>query len=308
MLTAFITHTDCLKHDMGQGHPECPDRLWAINDHLLRKGLMELMLQYDAPEVRKEQLLHAHDALYLAELEAASPEQGYAHVDPDTSMNPHTLQAARRSAGAGVLAVDLVLEGKASSAFCAVRPPGHHAERNAAMGFCFYNNIAVAALHALSTGEVSKVAVIDFDVHHGNGTENILAGDERVLMVSTFEKNLYPFSGDTPLGPNMCNVGLPPRSNGEALRAAVTEHWIPALEAFKPEILFISAGFDAHREDDMSNLRWTDADYGWVSSQLVAFANKHCKGRIVSMLEGGYETGALGRAVAAHVAALIGAD
>ena len=308
MLSAYITHSDCARHAMGPDHPECPERLGAINDHLLVKGLLDCMVPVDAPLATEEQLGRAHASLYVRELFAASPTEGLHPVDPDTHMNPHTLQAALRAAGAAVKATDMVVAGEAPTAFCCVRPPGHHAEREAAMGFCFFNNVAVGIRHALDVHGLQRVALIDFDVHHGNGSEDIFRGDERVLMCSIFEKGLYPFNGESATGPNMVNVGLPSRSGSDAFRAAVTEHWIPALDAFAPEMIYISAGFDAHREDDMGNLGLVEADYAWVTRQLMAVAQRHCRGRVISCLEGGYVLSPLARSVAAHVRVLIGAD
>jgi acetoin utilization deacetylase AcuC-like enzyme len=223
-------------------------------------------------------------------------------------MNPYTALAALRSAGALVQATDLVLEGKVTSAFCSVRPPGHHAERNAAMGFCFFNNVAVGIMHALQAHGLKRVALIDFDVHHGNGSEDILRDEPRVLMCSIFETGLYPFSGENSTAKNMVNVGLPARSGSDKFREAVTSQWLPALEAFQPELIYISAGFDGHREDDMGNLGLVEADYEWVTRQLMNMANRHCKGRMISCLEGGYVLSPLARSTAAHVKVLIGAD
>jgi acetoin utilization deacetylase AcuC-like enzyme len=308
MLPAYITHADCARHEMGPHHPECPDRLGAINDLLLVKGLLDYMHPCDAPLATTEQLSHAHSSLYVAELMDASPTEGYHRVDPDTEMNPFTVRAALRAAGAVVHATDLVVAGDAPTAFCCVRPPGHHAERGAAMGFCFFNNIAVGIRHALTTHGIQRVALIDFDVHHGNGSEDIFRGDERVLMCSIFEQGIYPFSGENATGTNMVNVGLPSRSGSEKFRDAVTTHWMPALDAFAPELIYISAGFDGHREDDMGNLGLVEADYEWVTQQLMAVARRHCKGRVISCLEGGYVLSPLARSVAAHVKVLIGAD
>lgn len=308
MLSAFISHADCARHDMGAHHPECPERLGAINDHLLVKGLLDYMVPYDAPLATEEQLGRAHASLYVKEIFDAAPTEGLRAVDPDTNMCPHTLQAALRAAGAAVQATDLVLAGEAPTAFCNIRPPGHHAERSAAMGFCFFNNVAVGIRHALDVHHLERVALIDFDVHHGNGSEDIFRGDERVLMCSIFEKGLYPFNGENATGPNMVNVGLPSRSGSDAFRAAVMEHWLPALEAFRPQLVYISAGFDAHREDDMGNLGLVEADYAWVTQQLMKVAEKHCHGRVISCLEGGYVLSPLARSVAAHVRVLIGAD
>ncbi len=307
MPCAWITHRDCLLHEMGEGHPECPERLDAISDHLLAQGLMSLLIPYDAPPATVEQLERAHTARHVAEILASAPESGYVHVDPDTAMNPHTVQAALRSAGAAVLATDLVLKGEVRSAFCAVRPPGHHAERDAPMGFCFFNNVAVGIRHALDAHGLERVALVDFDVHHGNGSEDILASDPRVLMVSTFQRGLYPFQGDEPKGLNMVNVGLAAGATGEQLRAAVQDYWLPALEAFQPQLLYISAGFDAHQADDMAGLRWVESDYAWVTAELVRAAHAYCGGRVISMLEGGYHLHALARSVAAHVRELVSA-
>ena len=308
MLSAFISHPDCARHEMGPHHPECPERLGAIQDMLLLRGLLDYMNTYDAPLATKAQLGRAHASNYVNELIEAAPKEGYHKVDPDTDMNPFTIPAALRAAGAAVQATDLVLSGQVPTAFCNVRPPGHHAERSAAMGFCFFNNVAVGIRHALDVHGLQRVALIDFDVHHGNGSEDIFRGDDRVLMCSIFEKGLYPNTGDTATGPNMCNVGLPARSGSEAFRDAVSTRWIPALDAFAPQLIYISAGFDAHREDDMGNLGLLDADYAWVTRQLMAVANRHCQGRVISCLEGGYVLNPLARSVAEHVKVLIGAD
>jgi acetoin utilization deacetylase AcuC-like enzyme len=307
MPCAWITHRDCLLHEMGPDHPECPERLDAISDHLLAQGLMSLLIPYDAPQATVEQLERAHTAHHVMEMLAAAPAEGYVHVDPDTAMNPHTINAALRSAGAAVLATDLVLKGEVRSAFCAVRPPGHHATRDAPMGFCFFNNAAVGIRHALDVRGLERVALIDIDVHHGNGSEDILASDPRVLMCSTFQRGLYPFQGEEPKGLNMVNVPLAAGATGEQLRAAVQEYWLPAIDAFCPQLVVVSAGFDAHQADDMANLRFVEGDYAWVTREIVHAAHRHCGGRVVSLLEGGYHLQALARSVAAHVKELIGA-
>ncbi|NBW01647.1 MAG: histone deacetylase family protein [Betaproteobacteria bacterium] len=306
-MTAYYTHPTFLAHEMGPAHPECPQRLAAIHDHLTRKGLMALLDVREPTEVSDAAILRAHSVEHLDRLVAASPtDRPYQGLDPDTTMNHHTLRASYLAAGAVVGAVDAVLTERQRNAFCAVRPPGHHAERNTPMGFCFLNNIAIAAHHALAEYELKRILIVDFDVHHGNGTEEIFADDDRVLMVSTFEHALYPFSGDIPLGNNMVNVPLAAYSDGQAMRRAVTEHWLPAIERFRPELVLISAGFDAHREDDLSHLMWSDLDYAWISQQLVQIATQHCNGRIVSSLEGGYAIQALARSVGHHVDALLG--
>lgn len=308
MLGAYITHTDCLLHEMGRGHPECPERLGAISDMLFTKGLMDYLAGYEAPLASPEVIARAHEMHYVREVLASAPEQGYVQLDPDTAMNPHTAHAALRAAGAVVLATELVLNGDYPVAFCNVRPPGHHAKRAEAMGFCFFNNVAVGARHALDHFGLERVAVIDFDVHHGNGTEDIFFDDPRVLMCSSFESGLYPFCGEDPLGPNMVNIGLPSRSRGDALKEAVNTHWVPALEAFEPQLIYISAGFDGHYEDDMGNLGLLERDYEWVTRQIMGVAQRHASGRVISCLEGGYNLSALARSVSAHVRVLIGAD
>jgi acetoin utilization deacetylase AcuC-like enzyme len=291
---------------MGSHHPECPARLAAIEDQLIASGLMDHLEHAEAPKASAEQLERVHDAAYLDAIEAASPSNGWVQLDPDTAMNAHTLDAAWRAAGAGVLAVDRVIGGAAANAFCSVRPPGHHALRGRAMGFCVINSIAVAAAHALDHHGLERVAIVDFDVHHGNGTEAIFTGDDRVLMVSTFQHPFYPYSGTEGRSERMVNIPLPAYSDGKAFRAAVEQHWIPALDAFKPQMIFISAGFDAHREDDLAMLKFVEADYAWVTGKLMTVAQQHAQGRIVSMLEGGYSLSALGRSVAVHLKALAG--
>lgn len=267
---------------------------------------MPLLDLREPSEVSDASILRVHSNEHLDFLASAVPkERPYTGIDPDTSMNVHTLHAAYLACGAVTQAVDLVLSGQARNAFCAVRPPGHHAERSTVMGFCFFNNIAVAAAHALEVHGLKRIVIIDFDVHHGNGTETIFAGDDRVMMVSTFEQAIYPFTGDIALGSNMLNVPLQAYSDGSAMREAVQYQWLPAIEKFQPELILVSAGFDAHKEDDMSHLLWNDSDYAWISQQLVAVAAKTCNGRIVSSLEGGYAIDALARSVGHHVDALL---
>ncbi|HEY1091919.1 MAG TPA: histone deacetylase family protein [Burkholderiaceae bacterium] len=310
MSTAYFSHPDCQRHSMGAEHPECPQRLAAIEDWLIAHAMDAALQRIDAPLAEMAALERAHTARHVIEtvtlLQALEASGGTAQFDPDTSANAHTLQAALRAAGAAVAATDAVLAGRADNAFCAVRPPGHHATRDAAMGFCFFNNVAVAARHALDVHGLRRVAIVDFDVHHGNGTEDIVAGDERVLMVSLFQQGLYPFSGDEPRGTNMLNVGVPAYTRGPEIREIVDGLWLPALERFKPEMIFVSAGFDAHREDELGQLGLVEADYEWLTLQLKAVAARHCKGRIVSCLEGGYNLGALARSVGAHLRVLAG--
>ena len=304
--TAFISHRDCHLHDMGSFHPESPARLSAISDHMIAQGLDHYFVFYDAPLATFEQLLRVHSASHLERLKRNSPTSGIVHLDPDTAMNPYTWQAALRSAGAGISAVDLVMKGEVQNAFCAIRPPGHHAERTNPMGFCFFNNIAVAAAHALTAHGLSRVAIIDFDVHHGNGTEDCFKDNDQVLMVSMFQHPFYPYSGAEKPAPNMLNVPMPRGTGSEEFRQMVTELWLPRLRAFKPEMILISAGFDAHHEDDLGGMKLHEKDYTWMTEQLKQVAEETAKGRIVSMLEGGYVLSALARCVGAHIKVLAG--
>jgi acetoin utilization deacetylase AcuC-like enzyme len=305
--TAYITHPSSLLHDMGPYHPECPDRLHAIGDRLIAAGLDAYLRHYTALPATRAQIARVHGDAYIDSLEQASPAAGLHFIDPDTALNPHSLAAAKHAAGAVVLATDLLMRRECKGAFCAVRPPGHHAERNRAMGFCLFNNVAVGAAHALEAHGIERVAVIDFDVHHGNGTEDIFAGDSRVLMASIFQHPLYPYSGTENVADNMVNVPLPAGSGSDAFREAVRERWIPALERHRPQIIYVSAGFDAHREDPLAGLKLTEADYAWVTRELMALAHKHCSSRIVSTFEGGYALSALGRSVTEHIREILAA-
>lgn len=308
MSTAFYSHSDCRAHDMGPGHPECPQRLDAIGDHLRATGLDIALEMRDAPTVDLREAERAHSSRYVAELkhflEGVKQSGRPRAIDPDTSACPATWEAVLRAAGAAVAATDAVIDREVDSAFCAVRPPGHHATRDQAMGFCFLNNVAIAARHALDVRGLQRVAIVDFDVHHGNGTEDIIAGDERVLMVSIFQHPLYPYSGAVPKGTNMINVPVPPYTRGPEVREMIEAMWMPRLEAFRPEMLFVSAGFDAHRDDELGQLGLVEADYEWITRRIKEVADRHAQGRIVSCLEGGYALGALARSVAAHLRVL----
>ena len=306
MSTAYISHPDCHAHDTGEGHPECARRLSAIEDKFISSGLSDFIRSFEAPEITRSQLLRVHTAGHLETVEAMMPRQGYAHIDPDTVICPATLQAAKRAAGAVVLAVDLLMSGGLKNAFCCVRPPGHHAESARAMGFCIYNNIAVGAAHALEAHGLKKVAIIDFDVHQGNGTEEIFLDDDRVLYCSTFQHPFYPYTPLPEDSDRNVSVPLAATARGAEFRAAVSDHWLPALERFQPEMIFISAGFDAHQDDDMSGVSLTDADFRWVTEQIVQIAGIFASGRIVSVLEGGYELNSLARCVEMHVRVLMG--
>ncbi|MGH8761903.1 MAG: histone deacetylase family protein [Nitrosospira sp.] len=304
MRTAYISHSDCLLHKMGPYHPECPARLMAIEDELIASGLTDKLEHHVAPLATREQLERIHTAEYIASLEARAPSTGMAYLDPDTAMNPHSLKAAYRAAGAVILAVELVMGKTVENAFCSIRPPGHHAERDRAMGFCLFNNIAAGVAHAIHAHGLERVAVVDFDVHHGNGTEDIFRDDPRVMMVSTFQHPFYPHNGIAGRSERMVNVPLAAGSNGEKFRAAVSEDWLPSLEKFKPQMVFISAGFDAHRDDDLASLNLLETDYAWVTERMKEVARKYAHHRIVSALEGGYALPALGRSVAVHLKVL----
>ncbi len=311
--TGYFTHRDCWLHEMGPGHPECPARLDAIEDRLLVSGVGDALERCNVPLASLAEIELAHDPMHIAalqgltdrleqELAAGGPE--YKQLDTDTSINRHTFKAALRAAGATLAATDAVLAGELENAFCNVRPPGHHATRNQAMGFCFFNNVAVGVKYALERHHLKRVAVIDFDVHHGNGTEDILAGDPRVLMCGIFQHPFYPFSGDKDPASNMLNVPVAAYTKGMDIREIIEMMWIPRLEAFKPEMIFISAGFDAHREDDMGQLGMTENDFAWITTRIKDIARRFSKGRIVSCLEGGYVMDPLARSVEAHLRVL----
>ncbi len=306
MQTAFITHRDCQRHEMGRYHPEAPARLQAIADRIIASGLDAHLAHYDAPLADWQVIERVHHPLHLQRIRAAAPEAGYAQLDPDTAMNRYTLTAALRAAGAAVLATDLAAAGEADNAFCAVRPPGHHATRTQAMGFCFFNNVAIAAAHALRVHGVERIAILDFDVHHGNGTEDIFHDDPRVLFCSTFQHPFYPYCGADSGNQHVINVPLAAGTGSEGFRAAVLDRWMPAVDAHRPQFLFISAGFDAHREDDMAFLNLVDADYRWITRVIVEASRRLCPGRVVSLLEGGYALDALGRSVELHLRELAG--
>ena len=312
MTTAFYSHPECRSHDMGAGHPECPQRLDAIDDHLISTGLDVALQRRDAPLAQLGDVGLAHASGHVAELRellARVTESGQPQaIDPDTVASPGTWNAVLRAAGAAVAATDAVIDGEVENAFCAVRPPGHHATRDQAMGFCFFNNVCIAARHALDVRGLQRVAIVDFDVHHGNGTEDIIAGDERVLMVSFFQHPLYPNSGGVPKGTNMVNLPVPAYTRGAEIRELIEAMWMPRLNEFKPEMIFISAGFDAHREDELGQLGLIEADYEWITQRIKWVADRHAHGRIVSCLEGGYALGALARSVASHLRVLAGLE
>ncbi|HXZ48880.1 MAG TPA: histone deacetylase family protein [Usitatibacter sp.] len=306
MTTVLLTHPDCALHEMGSGHPESPRRLKAILAALESSGLAAKLSVREAPEATREQLERVHQREHVDFIFESAPASGYAYLDPDTSMNARSLSAALRAAGAVVAATDLVVSGKAARAFCAVRPPGHHATRERPMGFCLFNNVAIGAAHALEAHGLERVAVLDFDVHHGNGTEDAFHEDPRVMLCSTFQHPYYPYSGADSGNEHIINVPLPAMTDGPGFRAAVERFWMPALEEFRPQLVFVSAGFDAHRDDPLAYFNLEDEDFRWVTERLVEVAERHAGGRVVSTLEGGYNTDALARSVVEHVRVLMG--
>ncbi|MDP2164756.1 MAG: histone deacetylase family protein [Hydrogenophaga sp.] len=310
--TGYFTHKDCWRHEMGNGHPECPQRLDAIEDRLLITGLDQALERREATPASMADMELAHGRMHLASLrglsdglrdEIAAGGPSHAQVDPDTSINIHTWDAILMAAGAALDATDAIMAGEMVNAFCAVRPPGHHATRNQAMGFCFVNNVAVAAKYALERHGLKRVAIIDFDVHHGNGTEDIVARDDRILMCSFYQHPYYP-AWDHVTAPNLVNLPVPAYTKGMDIRELIDMMWMPRLDAHKPQMIFISAGFDAHREDDMGQLGLVEQDYIWITQRIKEVALRHAQGRIVSCLEGGYDLSSLARSVEAHIRVL----
>lgn len=312
-MTGYFTHRDCWKHEMGPGHPECGERLDAIEDRLLISGLDVALDRREAPIASLTDIELAHGRMHIAamrglndmlkeEIEAGGPT--HTQIDPDTSINIYTWDAMLRAAGATIAATDAVIAGEMPNAFCSVRPPGHHASRDKASGFCFFNNVAIAAKYALERHGLQRVAIIDFDVHHGNGTENIVAGDDRILMASFYQHPFYPLDYVHSTAANLVNVPVPAYIKGTEVREIIEQTWMPRLDAFQPEMIFISAGFDSHREDDMGQMGLVESDFAWITQRLMDVAKRHSKGRIVSCLEGGYTLSSLARSVEAHVRVL----
>jgi acetoin utilization deacetylase AcuC-like enzyme len=310
MSTAIYSHPDCLLHEMGDWHPEAPARLRAIEDQLILARLDGLIERCSAPLADEADILrnHTKEALDLVRDNVpGTPGQHYP-LDGDTLLCKDSYRAALRAAGAAVAATDAVIAGSIDNAFCAVRPPGHHATPSTPMGFCLFNNVAIAARHALEVHGLERVAIVDFDVHHGNGTADAFRGDPRVLMASFFQHPFYPYSEPEPVSATSVNIPVPAYTGGDVVRKLVEDYWLPALHAFRPQMIFVSAGFDAHKEDDMGCMALVEADYAWMTHRLVEVAREHAQGRIVSCLEGGYNLSALGRSVVAHVKALAELD
>jgi acetoin utilization deacetylase AcuC-like enzyme len=306
---ALVTHPACLDHDPGTGHPECPDRLRAVLAALDHPDF-SVLLREPAPLASEDQLRLAHPPAYVDRLLALDPSPGERlMLDPDTSVGPGSVAAARHAAGGAIAAVDAVMEGRAVSAFAAVRPPGHHAEARQAMGFCLFNSVAIAAHHARRRWGLRRIAVVDFDVHHGNGTQHMFAADPDLFYASSHQMPCYPGTGspsETGVARNILNLPLDPGSGSAAFRSAWEHEGIPALLAFAPDLIIVSAGFDAHRADPLANIMLETADFGWITDQLLAVATATSKGRLVSVLEGGYDLKALAASAALHVRRLIG--
>ncbi|MDB5596693.1 MAG: acetoin utilization protein [Hyphomicrobiales bacterium] len=308
MNTLVLTHPDCLAHDNGPGHPERADRVRVV-ERILEHERFQTLLRESAPIGTREAILRAHPETYYRAIEEASPHQGITRLDGDTSMSPGTFQAALRSVGGACHAVDEVMTGRVTNAFVVTRPPGHHAEHATAMGFCFFNNAAIAARHAQAVYGAERVAIMDFDVHHGNGTQDIFWADKSVLYASTHEMPLYPGTGalsETGAYGTIVNAPLRAGDDGVAFREAMSTRILPAMEAFSPDLVIISAGFDAHRRDPLANLNLVEADFGWATGKLMEVAGRCANGRVVSVLEGGYDLEALARSAAAHVMMLMG--
>lgn len=307
MPTALLSHPACLLHDNGPGHPESPDRLKAILAEL-EKLEYKALQRFEAPRATVDQIARVHDRAYVENILASVPAQGHAALDPDTSLSPASGEAALRAAGAAIAAIDAVMSGKIANAFCAVRPPGHHAEHARAMGFCLFNNIAVGAAHARAAHKADRIAIIDFDVHHGNGTQEWAEKHDGVLFVSSHQYPHYPGTGSAEdRGPrhNIVNIPLPHGADSVGFRQAMM-HWaLPTITQFQPDLIMISAGFDAHRDDPLAGLNLVEDDYGWITAELTKLAGQFSRGRIVSTLEGGYNLDALAKSAGAHVKALM---
>jgi acetoin utilization deacetylase AcuC-like enzyme len=303
MVTLLISHSDCEKHVMLEQHPESPARLQHIQQAVARVDWQGRLQPLEAREINRLQFEGIHPDEYLDLLDGLDPGEGIARVDADTSINRHSLRAARLAAGGAIQAVDEVMTGSADNAFCAVRPPGHHAESSLPMGFCIYNNIALAAEHALAQG-AERVAIFDFDVHHGNGTVEIFRQRPEVMVCSSFQYPFYPGRFDDVRAEHIILTPLVAGSGSAAFRKAIERDWIPAVRAHKPDLILVSAGFDGHREDPLGGLMLEDDDYAWVSELLVDMARNHCGGHLVSVLEGGYNLQALARCAVSHLQVL----
>lgn len=309
MKITVLTHADCIAHDPGKGHPENPMRLAGITNALDNEPLKASLISGEAVLGTDEQVLLAHSQFHLDNVRAKAPQKGSASLDPDTHMSPDSLNAALRAVGATCLGVDLLMTGKAESVFCATRPPGHHATSDRAMGFCLFNQVAIAAIHARKKRDIERVAIVDFDVHHGNGTQDIARGRDGIFFISTHQSPLYPGSGmvEENLDSNILNVPLPGGTGHRTYKKVFTEQVLPALEAWQPQLLLVSAGFDAHQGDPLAGMALTDDTYYWLGQQLQEIAGKYCEGRLLSTLEGGYNLGILPGSLSAYLNGLLDA-
>lgn len=304
MTTGFFSHDDYAKHVMGPEHPESPERLSAIISYLAETGLDQTLDWVKPEEITRDQLLLAHPEGYLHQLDLMQPTKGRVYTDPDTAMTPHTLRAARLAAGANIQAVDMVLSSQLTNAFICARPPGHHAERSKSMGFCFYNNVALAAKRALNFHHLERVAIVDFDVHQGNGTVDIVGGDDRILMCSSFQHPFYPHSHVHRQAENIINTPISAGESALGYRKIVEQAWLKKLQDFRPQMVLISAGFDGHKLDPLAELNLEAEDYAWLTDMLASVARDHANDRIISTLEGGYHLKALAQSVNAHLEVL----
>jgi len=305
MTTAFITHPDTLLHIMDGNHPESPARITAIKNYLIKQDVYNHLAIYESPVATDAQLAKVHSTDYIARIRALSPKAGLVRLDPDTAMGPMSLSATLHASGAAILATDMVMQGKAANAFCCTRPPGHHAGRANSAGFCIFNHIAVGVAHALTQYKVKRVAIIDFDVHHGDGTEDIFKYNPQVMLCSTFQHPFYPHRGFDSRTKTMINVPLAANADGKTYQQAFSHKFLPALNQFKPEIIYVSAGFDAHVDDPLAGMNLIDQDYIWMTEFIKQVAKQHAQGRIVSLLEGGYHLPALAKAASAHITSLM---
>ena len=308
MTTAYISHPDTLLHVMDGNHPESPARISAIRQALATNGLDRSLRQYEAPAAEDRHLLRVHSARYVQYIRSVAPQAGLVRLDPDTMMGPMSLSAALHATGAVILATDLVMRGEADNAFCCIRPPGHHAGRERAAGFCIFNHVATGVAHAIAEYGLERVAIIDFDVHHGDGTEDIFKDNTKVMLCSTFQHPFYPRRGADSRSDRMINVPLPAYTDGPGFHAAVEREFAPALARFKPQMVFVSAGFDAHTDDPLAQLMLETEGYVWMTEFIRDIAQRYAEGRIVSSLEGGYALPALAQAATAHIRVLANAS
>lgn len=304
MTIAIISHPDCMLHDVGESHPERPERVRVIQEALQRYFINKPVNFLEAPLASRDQLIRAHDQEYVDWIYSIAPKNSMVAIDSDTWMNQHTLNAALRAAGSVPFAVDLIMQKKANVAFCNVRPPGHHAERDKAMGFCFFNNVAIGVMHAMDQYHLQRVAIVDFDVHHGNGTQDIFQNNDDVLYCSSFEHPFYPGYNSKMENNHILSIPLPAGTDGEIFREKIKMNWLRQIADFQPNLIFFSAGFDGHKLDPLADLNLVEADYVWLTTEIAKIAKDQCDGKMISVLEGGYNLDVLAECVPAHVNAM----